>query len=267
MSMNLREYAAHIFAHAEKLQSFLDSRGEKLGFEADALPSRHFPQELQESRVALMSACQTMYDLVEGAESTMLWSPFVAIHDVGAYKLLYHYRLWELVPEQGTISYEDMAKPLKLEVKRLTTYVRHLITRRIFLEPEPNRVGHSAASLFLARNEGSQCWLGACTDDVAEAIQALPETYDAHGLSLDTKFSPFNTARKDNSMGAMALVLSDKQRGPRYSKGLGWVSTTESASSEIILDSYPWEQFGLVVDVMKRISHPLIWSGFLADSR
>lgn len=261
--MNLREYAAHIFAHAEKLQSYLDSNGDKLGFEADARSSRHFPQELQESRVALMSACQTMSDLVEGAESTMLWSPFVAIHDVGAYKLLYHYRLWELVPEQGTISFEDMAKPLSLEVNRLKTYVRHLITRRIFLEPEPNRVAHSAASLFLARNEGSQCWLGACTDDMAEAIQALPETYDAHGLSLDTKLSPFNIARKDESMGAMALVLSDKQRGPRYSKGLGWVATTESASSEIILDSYPWEQFGLVVDVKNRIPCPLFVSEFL----
>ena len=264
--MNLREYAAHIFAHAEALQSYLDSQDEKLGFEADARPSNHFPQELQETRIALMSACQTMCDLVEGPEYMMLYSPFLAVHDLGAYKLLYHYQLWKLVPENGTISYEDVAKPLKIEVKRLTAYIRHLITRRIFLEPEPDRVGHSAASLLLARDEGLQCWLGAVIDDQAEAVQALPETYDANGLSLDPTLSPFNVARKDNSMGGMALVLSDKKRGHRYARGFGWTSTTQVASNEVILDSYPWEQFDLVADVIKRIPSGFSFL-FLADSK
>ena len=266
--MNLREYAAHIFAHAEVLQTYLDSQHEKLGFEADARPSNHFPQELQETRIALMSACQTMYDLVEGPEYMMLYSPFLAVHDLGAYKLLYHYQLWKLVPENGTISYEDMAKPLKIEVKRLTAYIRHLITRRIFLEPEPDRVGHSAASLLLARDEGLQCWLGAVIDDQAEAVQALPETYDANGLSLDPTLSPFNVARKDNSMGGMALVLSDKKRGQRYARGFGWTSTTQVASNEVILDSYAWEQFDLVADVIKRIPCGFIFLlFFLTDSK
>jgi hypothetical protein len=49
----------------------------------------------------------------------------------------------------------------------------------------------------------------------------------------------------------MALVLSDKDRGPRYSKAVGWFATTEMGSNEAILDAYPWDQFGLVVDVTK----------------
>jgi hypothetical protein len=95
--------------------------------------------------------------------------------------------------------------------------------------------------------------LGAVIEDQAEAVQALPETYDAYGLSLNPTLSPFNIARKDQSMGGMALVLSDKKKGPRYSKGFGWTSTTQVASNEIILESYPWEQFELVADVINNI--------------
>lgn len=248
--MNLREYATHIFAQAEKLQCYLDCRGETLGFSAYDNPSKHFPQELQESRVALMSACETMFDLVQGAEDRMVMAPLAAVHDVGIYKLLYHYRIWELVPHHGTISYNDMARSVNLEVKRLTAIVRQLITRRIFLEPKLNQVAHSSASLLIARTEGLQCWLGACTDDIAEAVQAMPETYDNHGLVLDPRYSAFNIARKDYSMGGMALVLSDKQRGPRYSKGLGWTANTQVGSNDSLLNCYPWEQFGVLVDVM-----------------
>jgi 6-hydroxytryprostatin B O-methyltransferase len=251
MSLNLREYAAQVSAHAEKLQAYLDSHDEKLGFEVDARPSRQFPQDLQESRIALMSACQNIYDLIEGPESMMTTFPFLAVHDIGALKILYHYELWKLVPAQGTISYTELAKSLNLEVHRLTAYVRQLITRRIFLEPEPNRIAHSAASLLVAQNEGLQSWIAMCTDDVMEAVQAYPETYDAHGLSLDPKLTPYNIARKNTSVNSMALVLSDKQRGPRYSKALGWFAKTEMGSNEAILDAYPWDQFELVVDVNK----------------
>jgi 6-hydroxytryprostatin B O-methyltransferase len=254
MTMNLREYAAHVSAHAEKLQSYLDSHDEKLGFEADARPSRQFPQDLQESRIALMSACLDMYDLIEGPESMMTTLPFLAVHDIGALKMLYHYQLWKLVPTQGTISYTEMAKSLNLEVHRLTAYVRQLITRRIFCEPEPNRIAHSAASLLVAQNEGLRSWIAMCTDDVLEAVQAYPETYDAHGLSLDPKLTPYNIARKNTSVNSMALVLSDKERGPRYSKALGWFAKTEMGSNEAILDAYPWDKFELVVDVTKTAS-------------
>jgi 6-hydroxytryprostatin B O-methyltransferase len=253
MTMNLREYAAHVFAHAEKLQSYLDSQGEKLGFEADARPSGQFPRDLQESRIALMSVCLDIYDLLDGAESMMTMLPFFAVHDIGALKMLYHYKLWKLVPDQGTVSFDDMSKSLNIEVHRLASFMRYLITRRIFCEPEPNRIAHSTASRLVARNESLQCWIGACTDDILEAVQAYPETYDAHGLSLDPKLSPYNIARKDSSVGAMVLVLSDKERGPRYSKGLGWLAKSEGGCSDAILENYPWDQFGLVVDVIEMI--------------
>jgi hypothetical protein len=249
MAVNLREYAAQVVAHAEKLQSYLDRKDEKLGFGADVSP-RTFPLELQESRIALMSTCLEMYDLVDGAESMMTQLPFIAVHDVGALKIFYHYQLWKLVPNQGTISLDDMAKSVNLDVHRLAAFVRQLINRRIFLEPEPNRIAHSTASLLVAQNESLQCWIAACTDDILEAVQAYPETYDAHGLSLDPKLSPYNIARKNTSMSGMALVLSDKERGPRYSKALGWVAKSETGANDAILNAYHWDQAKLIVDVI-----------------
>ena len=250
MAVNLREYAAQVVAHAEKLQFYLDSKDEKLGFGIDIAP-RTFPLELQESRIALMSACDTMRDLVDGAESMMTQFPFIAVHDIGALKIFYHYQLWKLVPAEGTISLEDLAKLVKLDVHRLAAFMRQLINRRIFLEPEPNRIAHSTASFLVARNDSLQSWIAACTDDILEAVSAYPQTYDPHGLTMDPKLSPYNIARGDTSMSGMALVLSDKERGPRYSKGLGWVAKSETGANDAILNAYSWDQSKLIVDVSK----------------
>ena len=152
---------AQISGLAEKLQSYLDSQGEKLGFDEDARIATLFPQ-IQETRIALTSALQDMSDLVEGAEQKMFWHPMLVVQDLAAYKLLYHFMLWTQVPEHGTISYKEMAKHVKLEKKRLTAYVRYLITLRIFREPELGIVAHSTSSRLLLKEEGLQCWLAAC---------------------------------------------------------------------------------------------------------
>lgn len=160
--------------------------------------------------------------------------------------------------ELGTNSYEEMAKQVKIEVKCLNAYVRYLIALRIFLEPEPGRVAHSASSRLVLKEEGLQYWLAACVDDQAEAAYALPETFDAHGHSLDPNRTTFNVARKDYLMNAMAVVMSDIKRDARYAKGFGWMAT-QTGSNEVLLNTYPWEQFKLVVDVMSQILCAIVW--------
>ena len=80
----------------------------------------------------------------------------------------------------------------------------------------------------------------------------MPETFDVHGPSLEPYRTTSNVARKDYSMNGMAVVMSDVKRGARYAKGFGWMATIQTGSNEVLLNSYPWEQFKLVVDVMNQ---------------
>ncbi|KAL1961388.1 hypothetical protein VTO42DRAFT_116 [Malbranchea cinnamomea] len=246
--MDLRQIAAQISTLADKFQAYLDSQNETVSFDrANGWP--RIPPELQETRIALMSACLNLHDLVDTPEAFVTLFPLTAVHDVGALRILWYYRLHQLVPRHGSISYEDLAAAAKLERYRLIAYVRHLITRRIFREPEPGRVAHSAASALIADNEALQCWIANLVDDTLEAVLALPKTYDAHGLSLDPNLSPFNIARDNTSVSSLDLVISDPQRGARFAKGIAWVPTTTVGSTEANLRVYPWQQFRLVVDV------------------
>ncbi|KAK2782393.1 hypothetical protein FQN52_000933 [Onygenales sp. PD_12] len=246
--MNLLEYAAQINVLAGKFQAYLDSQNETLSFDnVDAWPD--VPLEIQETRLALMSACLNLNDLVDTPRSFITVFPLTAVHDVGALRILWHYRLHQLVPRHGTISYEELAASVKLEYHRLVAYMRHLITRRIFREPEPGRVAHSAASALIADNESLQCWIANMVDDTLEAVLALPRTYDAHGMSLDPNLSPFNIARDNTSVSSLDLVISDPERGARFAKGITWVPTTTVGSTEANLKLYPWDQYGLIVDV------------------
>lgn len=247
--MYLKEYAAQITANAEKLQAYLDEHNETLGFEANDHGLIKLPLELQEARISLMSACQTLNDLVDGAEAMITCLPLTAVHDVGALRVLIHYHLYRLVPRKGSISYVDLAKSVNMELHRLKAYVRHLITRRIFQELESGEVAHSAASILIADNESLQSWIAMLVDDTLEAVHALPKTYDAHGLSLDPNLSPFNLARNNTSVSSLELVISDSERGPRFAKGLQWIPSTALGSNDAIINSYPWDKFGLVVDV------------------
>ena len=252
--MNLRDHAAEVSAYAEKLQSYLDNQDAAAAATSDSKtnglrPPTRLPADLQEARIRLMSACLNLHDLADGPESFVTLFPLTAVHDVGALRILSHYRIYELVPRQGTVSYAELAQSLHLEQHRLTVYMRHLISRRIFQEPSLGQVAHSAASTLIADHESLQGWIAMLIDDTLEAVQALPKTYDQHGLSLDPHQSPFNVARSNTAVSSLELVLSDPTRGARFAKGLEWVPTTALGSTDANLNSYPWDQFSLVVDV------------------
>ena len=72
-----------------------------------------------------------------------------------------HFSLAELVPLRTSISFTDLATLVPLHEYDIRRIIRHAIAHhRVFCEPTPGVVAHSAASRVLAENAGIRNALG-----------------------------------------------------------------------------------------------------------
>ncbi len=62
-----------------------------------------------------------------------------------------------LMPSDGDISVEDLAKKGSLELDRTSRVVRMLVTHRLFEEERPGYMSHTASSLVLLEDEELRC--------------------------------------------------------------------------------------------------------------
>ena len=66
----------------------------------------------------------------------------------------------QAVPLAGTISLHDLSAAVSIDEVNLARILRLLMTERIFAEPSPGQIAHSAASKHLATDLGMQAVVG-----------------------------------------------------------------------------------------------------------
>lgn len=70
-----------------------------------------------------------------------------------------------MVPLNGQVSFDDIASPTPMTSEMTARLLRHAMTMRIFREPEPGMVAHTAASRILSHSPAND-WLYAGTTEM-----------------------------------------------------------------------------------------------------
>jgi hypothetical protein len=83
--------------------------------------------------------------------------------------LISHFDLAQLVPLNGQISFHALASSIGINQSALTSILRLGIACRIFSEPQPGFIAHSAASRQIAEDVRVASWVGSNVDDMAPA--------------------------------------------------------------------------------------------------
>jgi len=65
-------------------------------------------------------------------------------YDLGAFQVALDFKFFHLIPAEGDMTLEDLAKQAGLDVDRTGRVVRQLITYRIFEEHRPRVISHSS---------------------------------------------------------------------------------------------------------------------------
>lgn len=88
-------------------------------------------------------------------------------------KLISRFDLAAKVPVNGEITFIDLAASIGVDCTALTSVLRLGIAHRVFQEPRPGVIAHSAASRLIADDPRVASWVGANVDDMWPAAEKV----------------------------------------------------------------------------------------------
>ncbi|KAI1360612.1 O-methyltransferase-domain-containing protein [Xylaria arbuscula] len=200
------------------------------------------PQEGLDFQDAILDATAELHDL--------MLDPLILIREHGGHnnsaclQFIGRFGIANMVPSEGRVSFSEIALQTGLPEDIVCRFLRHAMTMRIFREPEPGIIGHTAASKLLC-NPSLADWLRVGTEEIwpssvkmLDALQTWPNSFEPH----ETGFSLANS----NAGSIYQLLASDSVRAARFSNAMKAFSTSSLFSISHLTDNYDWASLGAV---------------------
>lgn len=195
------------------------------------------PDHVMEARVSLLEACSTLSQLISGPTEyvrSSLWN-----HLPGVVQYIVHFGIQDIVPLDGsTIHYADIAAKAGVDESVCKRVIRMAMTHRLFWEPEPGFVSHTAPSLYLAFNSKAMLYVLEESMVASGWLSAAVEKYPG---SQERNHTPWNIAygveqpffdfaetqpkRMNSFMAAMMTQAKVPEYDPKWVvQGFDWAS-------------------------------------------
>jgi hypothetical protein len=161
---------------------------------------------------------------------------------------VYHFNVAQAVPLDGEISFADVAKATGLNEQNTARITRLLMTEKIFAEPKPGYIAHSASSKLLATDEGMQAMIGHTMEGCFPASVHMVECLDKYKGSQELPDSPW-------AMNFGAPFFQHMGQHPEFVERFAKMMTSWTDSNDqeaFIVDGFDWGSLpkdSLVVDV------------------
>jgi len=154
---------------------------------------------------------------------------------------IYNYKLAKLVPLDKAVPFSDLAAKSGLSEVNVRRFLRHAMTNRIFYEPSPGFVAHTAASRVLATDQAMDDWVGFCVDDMWPAASQTIPALQQHPEADDMKQTGFCKANGTTDIKPLFATLNeDKSRITRFSGAMKSLMTGEGYELSYLINNYDW---------------------------
>lgn len=170
---------------------------------------------------------------------------------IGSMRYICHFKVPDFVPEAGDIDYPSLAQHCGVDPSQLKQNLRFAMSSRVFYEPTPKTVAHTAGSLLLKEGKPMQPFVQWLTEDcapmVAHQIDAIEKW--GHG-SQEANQTAVNYAY--GGQGSFYdFIRSDPVRERRFGTTIQQVSEQPSSSVKHIQNGFDWASLGkgTVIDV------------------
>ncbi|KAL5332378.1 S-adenosyl-L-methionine-dependent methyltransferase [Aspergillus crustosus] len=256
----LTDLAEQISTNAALVQGFLASNNHpQPSFHPEAPPAfPPTPKDITTARQQLLEAAQTIVDTLTGPAEHLRWLA-CRYHDMSSLRFIYHFNLAPAIPLTGSITYTELASTTNINEDHLKRILRHAMTNRLFSEPEPGRVAHTASSALLVRSKALNDWVGYTTEETYPASAKLVEAYESFGPSLSPTETGYNIAFGTEK--PMFLHMAeDPERERRFANTMVEMVSTEGYGIHHLVGGYRWDKLGKakIVDVGGSTGHACI---------
>ncbi|KAJ5794557.1 O-methyltransferase [Penicillium paradoxum] len=219
-----------------------------VGTPIQVLPSAA-PQDAHELRRKLKRDALALFRLASGPSEYAAHLSMNHQYTV-CLRYLSQFKVFHLVPREGSITLSDLAATANLPLDQLTTVLRMVATSGLFEFHSSDTIGHSATSLLHVDSPPFAAWTTCVSQYVFNASSQLTAATELWGNSRDPTHSPFNLAF--NSTLPFGKFLADT---PSIARDMGqFVQATEMVDSNDVrhlVTGYAWGQLedAVIVDV------------------
>lgn len=159
-----------------------------------------------------------------------------------ALTVIYHYKLAEAVPLDGSASYAEIAAKSGVREETVFRFIRAAMGSRVFAEDaRTGRVQHTAISRLLATNPGFGDALGLQMEELGPAGAKVPQAFDKWGYDAkephDTAFSIYNG---DKGLSTYQVLGANPARAKRFGSAMHFYTQDDTWHLRHLVSALDW---------------------------
>ncbi|KEF59104.1 uncharacterized protein A1O9_03948 [Exophiala aquamarina CBS 119918] len=166
--------------------------------------------------------------------------------------VIVHFNFADHVPEQGHITFGDLATRTQLHVERVRRILRCAVAHRVFCEEPLGYISHSAISKSLLK-PGLKAWLGHQFEEMLPSSAKLVDAFEMYPNVDDDRETAFSVAFSGQDRTTYWEVLEKTPwKVKRFCDALEYISTSGGAGDfRTLVSCYDWKKLGAgkLVDV------------------
>lgn len=195
LDQSLTSLSQEISSKVAELTNLLNSGSHPIpSLKADSPSDYPSNAEINTARYAIIDAATTLMNLAMGPREFIFSQALCPKADMAVLGCLQHFDIFNTVPWEGSIPYSDIATKIGLSKDKTERIIKHAMTSRIFYEPEPGMVAHTANSIMPAKMPHLNAWIGTGRQNSDPAMGKLEEAFQKFGESGEINETAFNLA-------------------------------------------------------------------------
>ncbi|KAI1390514.1 S-adenosyl-L-methionine-dependent methyltransferase [Hypoxylon trugodes] len=246
------ELSARIAANTTKVDDYLAAHNLPTpSFDVDAPLQSLVPgtePDIAAARQAVIHDTLELHQLMLGPREHLF--SYYPTH-LSSQQVIVRHGLARLVPIDGEVTFAELAAAAGLGETHVRKLIRHAISQRIFKEPRPGFVAHSANSRLLAENSDVADWVGWCADESWLSAYHTSEAITRWPASEEPTETGFCIANKTN-LPMYDVLAANPARAARFAAGMRLYAARPDLHVSHIVNAWTWGELppdATVVDV------------------
>lgn len=236
----ISELSARIAANTAKVDDYLSSQSLPTpSFDEHANLQSPIPNDesdIEAARQAVIEDTLELRQLMLGPrEHLFSYQPTHLLSQMAVVR----FGLAKKVPLDGEISFAELAATANLGVAHTRRLVRHAISQRMFCEPRPGVVAHSAASRLLAQDADVAAWVRWCADDCWHAAYHTCDAMARWPGSEEPGETGFAVANH-TELGMFEFLAAHPERAARFATGMRLYASRPDLDVRHLVEGAAW---------------------------
>ncbi|KAI9644379.1 hypothetical protein NHQ30_007736 [Ciborinia camelliae] len=245
----IRDLASRISRYAIEIETHLSSQNiAQPNFEPDS--PFELPPTIHTTQAALLEAADELTLLLQGPMQSLMHIAGYSHNARNSLHAIIRYDLATALPIDSTATFKTIALARGLNTLDTTRVLRHAMTYRIFSEPSPGVVSHTASSRLLAERPDLRAWIATTLDELLPAASRMIDAMEQWPGSEEPNEAGWNIANNE-SKPMFEVLGNDRKRAKNFAGSMTFFEARPGIAVKYLVEDegLQWGKVKKMVDV------------------